>query len=143
MLIKINNRKIVDTTKTPAIILFEPHEIEMIKGWKNNEDIIFSHPSGWTQKHSEKWMDKRKGELVALHATNQRSRSEEKAQQRTEQPDGDDAPVTCMHGVVHEEGKPECSECTRIAEAMGVDKRPFTSTNDIQGPGRDENGNQW
>lgn len=132
MLIKINNRKIVNTGETPVIVLFEQHEIQMIKQWGGEEDILFSHPSGWTKDQSDKFMDKRKPELVALHATNQRNAAEEKAQFRAQNETRESPPPACMHGVVQQDGKPECPECTKIAKAMGVDKKFFESSAEIE-----------
>ena len=140
MLIKVNNRKIVDTTKTPVIVLFEPHEIQIIKGWQGDEDILFSRPSNWTQPQADKFMEKKKSELIALHATNQRNAAEQRMQMG---PPGEHAPagpVTCIHGVVHEKGKPTCSECAKIAEAMGVDKQCFEFSDEIQKLEQDQDG---
>ena len=131
MLIKINNRKIVDTQNTPVIVLFEPREIAMIKNWNQGEDILFSRPSRWESKDVDKWMDKKKPELVALNKANAAAEEAKK---------GKPKPVTCIHGVVHKEDSPGCPECKKIAKAMGVEERPFGSTAEIEQIEKGQNG---
>jgi len=123
MLIKINNRKIVDTSKTPAVILFDPQEIQIIKSWQGNEDILSSNPVNWSREQSQEWLEKKKPELASLNATKNREIEEQMLV--------DPVPV-CFHGVVQGKDSPGCPECKKLAEALRSDKTSFNTTNEIE-----------
>jgi len=125
MLIKINNRKVVDTTKVPVIVMFEPHEIQMIKEW-DAQDILFSHPKEWDDEKSSEWLAKRQSELVAVNRNRIRNMESERLQAQ------ENGEPVCMHGVVFAEGSPNCPECAKIADAFGVDTKIFRSPMEIE-----------
>jgi len=136
MLIKINNRKVVDSAKMPVVLLLSRHEIDIIKGWKGDEDMISSNPSSWSQEQSQAWLEKKKPELAALNATKVRNLQAQEKQLSN-------SPPVCLHGVVQSENSPGCPECKKIAEAMGVEKTYFETAEEIQKLGKDEDGTQW
>jgi len=116
MLVRINDKDIVDSSKTPIAIHLSPQEISIIKNW-NEEDVLLSWPQSWQPKRVEEWKERANPAISQYNAN--LAAAADPNRKPTMHPDMNQ-PEVCIHGVVKVDGSPECAHCAALRNDSGT-----------------------